>query len=118
MSRVSCPHCDAVLPPQQLADGWCDACGKKIPNHALAATTRASARPRGVGGEEATLPGTTGRPTVAGYLVIFLFVAIGAVFTVALENGKANWVWLGCGIGAGVGVGAAQAFGLWPSRRG
>lgn len=28
---VKCPSCDVVLPDAELDDGWCDACGKKIP---------------------------------------------------------------------------------------
>jgi hypothetical protein len=100
-----------------LADGWCEGCGKKIPNHVLFAADKAPRRHRVQAGEETVLHTATGRPTLAGYLVILLFLGIGAVFTLALANGRVAWVWLGCAVGAVVGVGAAQAFGLWPSRR-
>ena len=35
MSPVSCPNCDTPLPPQELADGWGETCGKRIPPHVL-----------------------------------------------------------------------------------
>ena len=31
MSATKCPNCRAVLPKSELAAGWCDACGQKIP---------------------------------------------------------------------------------------
>jgi hypothetical protein len=29
--RVNCPFCSVVLPARELADGWCESCGKKLP---------------------------------------------------------------------------------------
>src|SRR5690348_5368403 len=40
MSAATCPHCDAILPPQELADGWCETCGKRIPSGIIAAAGR------------------------------------------------------------------------------
>jgi hypothetical protein len=31
MVGIKCPNCDIALPSQDLSDGWCDACGKKVP---------------------------------------------------------------------------------------
>jgi hypothetical protein len=31
MSSVICPNCNATLPSQEIAEGWCESCGKKIP---------------------------------------------------------------------------------------
>jgi hypothetical protein len=31
MSGVDCPFCEANLPPEELADRWCETCGKKLP---------------------------------------------------------------------------------------
>jgi hypothetical protein len=28
---VQCPHCSTPLPPQEIAAGWCETCGKKLP---------------------------------------------------------------------------------------
>ncbi|HJZ57587.1 MAG TPA: hypothetical protein VKE74_21640 [Gemmataceae bacterium] len=30
-SSVNCPFCDARLAPEELAEGWCETCGKKLP---------------------------------------------------------------------------------------
>jgi hypothetical protein len=30
-SDALCIHCDAALTPRDLADGWCDSCGKRLP---------------------------------------------------------------------------------------
>src|SRR5205823_2283041 len=35
MSVVACPSCDARLQPHEIAEGWCETCGKKIPAWAL-----------------------------------------------------------------------------------
>ena len=29
---VLCPFCSAPLPPNDLAEGWCDSCGKRLPS--------------------------------------------------------------------------------------
>jgi len=31
MSTATCPFCNAGLPPQEVVEGWCEACGKKLP---------------------------------------------------------------------------------------
>src|SRR5262245_40421268 len=40
MNTVMCPHCGASLPPPATADGWCEACGKKIPAWILREVSR------------------------------------------------------------------------------
>jgi uncharacterized RDD family membrane protein YckC len=35
MASVVCPNCNATIPPHEVAAGWCEACGKKIPAYAL-----------------------------------------------------------------------------------
>lgn len=35
MAVVGCPHCGHMLSPEEVADGWCGACGKEIPEFAL-----------------------------------------------------------------------------------
>jgi hypothetical protein len=43
-----CIHCDSALTPRDLADGWCDSCGKRLPTairpKAIAKGTVAAAR--------------------------------------------------------------------------
>jgi hypothetical protein len=33
MNDITCPHCNAGLPARDIAAGWCDTCGKKIPSY-------------------------------------------------------------------------------------
>ncbi len=28
---MTCPNCGATMPPQEIADGWCETCGKRLP---------------------------------------------------------------------------------------
>lgn len=44
-----CLHCAAVLPASDLADGWCSACGKRLPSSVQATK-------KGPDGYAATLP--------------------------------------------------------------
>jgi hypothetical protein len=34
-SAVVCPTCRATIPPREVAEGWCESCGKRIPQFAL-----------------------------------------------------------------------------------
>jgi hypothetical protein len=56
-----CIHCDAVLTPRDLSDGWCDSCGKRLPGgprRAAAATPEtAPAAPSGGGWKWAVVLG-------------------------------------------------------------
>jgi hypothetical protein len=38
MPEISCPFCHTGLPPQEVAGGWCETCGKKLPSAMLAGT--------------------------------------------------------------------------------
>ncbi len=31
MADIKCPNCRSTLPTMELAQGWCDSCGNKIP---------------------------------------------------------------------------------------
>jgi hypothetical protein len=112
MSNVQCPSCQVVLPPQEVADGWCENCGKQIPPYVRSAATGKSESRQG---RPETTPART-RVSIGGYFTVVAFIILGAVVTVVLENGKTQWTWLGCGIGAGLGVAVAQAAGLWPRK--
>jgi hypothetical protein len=37
MTSLKCPNCDADLPLEGGDDEWCEACGKKLPVHIVAA---------------------------------------------------------------------------------
>jgi hypothetical protein len=44
MTDLSCPSCSIALPAADLAEGWCENCGKKIPDHVVSAARAASRR--------------------------------------------------------------------------
>ena len=113
MAQVKCPYCDATLPAQEIANGWCENCGKKIPRFAL----EGSKTPGWV--EVHTrhhTASTATKPTAATYAILFAFITLGAIAVMALDHGRANWVWIGCGIGAGLGAWVAQTAGYWPRK--
>jgi len=31
VTETPCLHCNAILTPKDIADGWCDSCGKRVP---------------------------------------------------------------------------------------
>src|SRR5262249_14032739 len=49
-----CPYCEARLPPEEVAAGWCETCGKKIPRFALSGSfgDPAGAAPPAAGPDE------------------------------------------------------------------
>jgi hypothetical protein len=69
MAPFTCPKCSAGLSPQEVADGWCEACGKKLPPALRAAPAAA--------------PGNSGVLPNAGWADRLLF-ALGLLFVAAL----------------------------------
>jgi hypothetical protein len=48
VSEVKCPHCNAVLPQEEITAGWCENCGKRIPAYVVSASRGESpGRPQG-----------------------------------------------------------------------
>jgi hypothetical protein len=45
--EMHCLHCAAVLPSSDLADGWCSACGKRLPSSIQASRSYAATLPAG-----------------------------------------------------------------------
>ena len=45
MNAVECPSCNVTLSAGDLAEGWCDQCGKKIPPFVLTLASAAGQRP-------------------------------------------------------------------------
>jgi hypothetical protein len=85
MSTVPCPYCNTRLSRAELAHGWCEACGKKLP-------PRIAGVPRGIGPEQSRqrsegklsqLADGLSRVSVAGML-----------FTLASCLGVPVWGWL------------------------
>lgn len=45
--ELHCLHCDAVLPTNDIAEGWCNACGKRLPSSIQASRSYAASLPPG-----------------------------------------------------------------------
>ena len=61
---LRCPNCDAVIPAGEVAGGWCESCGKKLPP-SLAPSLPVKGEPE--------------PPTEGGGVTVSRFVAAGAV---------------------------------------
>jgi hypothetical protein len=69
MSAVDCPFCGANLPPGELAEGWCETCGKKLPASLRGLGAAGSGRP--LSPEEVPARSPSGLRTGLGVLAIF-----------------------------------------------
>jgi hypothetical protein len=83
MAGLTCPNCNAVPSSAELAAGWCDSCGKKIPASlaATAATPKRTAREAYL---SHTPKATRGRK---GYIGTLIGTAIGAFVSAILMIG-------------------------------
>lgn len=116
MKSVTCPNCSRVVPPQEVAGGWCEACGKRLPPFAVSGVSRDSRRFLHSAGPASAVKTESTKTSLGGYVTVLGCIVLGALITVAIESGQTRWTWLGCGIGAGAGVAIAQAAGMWPKK--
>lgn len=80
MSATTCVHCNITLTAADVASGWCDSCGKRLPGGARYTPKKASA--------EAPAAPVAGRPRSAwawGVAVLALF-AVAAASVVAFAR--------------------------------
>src|SRR5262249_3125267 len=82
-----CPHCDAELKPLALADGWCEECGKRIPDFALRAAGLATPW-----AEELVVVGTFEQRQLAERALCWLPSAAHAVLELSAHRARAVWV--------------------------
>jgi len=45
--ELHCLHCTAILPASDVAEGWCNACGKRLPSSVQATRSYAATLPAG-----------------------------------------------------------------------
>src|SRR4051794_31317423 len=75
MNAAKCPSCGVDLPPSEVASGWCEACGKKVPAYITAGPTREErAAERSPGDARGKSPSRL--PTFAYALVALLVLAL------------------------------------------
>lgn len=46
MNEVQCPNCNTLLPPQEITEGWCESCGRQLPNYVREAARSRSPIPK------------------------------------------------------------------------
>jgi hypothetical protein len=111
MSNAKCPNCDATLPASELAEGWCETCGKRLPGMVAVASGRA---PRSESRPGRKRPGAK-KITFGGVVVLTICMAISlAAATIAMGSGPITAA-IGCGVGAALGVVIGRALGLMPT---
>jgi uncharacterized RDD family membrane protein YckC len=118
MPAVTCPNCEAALRDSDLAEGWCDNCGKKLPAFLLrekpeARRVPSASTPAGrVGGGTssrdlarrplATLGGRLTGAVLDGLLGVFPLVPLGVAVILAIatadEKGRGDPTILSWGV--------------------
>jgi hypothetical protein len=111
VSHAKCPNCDATLPASEIAGGWCETCGKRLPGMVAVAGGRA-ARSESLPGRKR--PGTK-TITAGGVAVLFVCMAASvAVAVITMGSGPIPTA-IGCGVGAAAGVLIGRMMGLMPT---
>jgi hypothetical protein len=63
MGSRKCPACDALLQPQEITDGWCESCGKRLPAFVQAAASAGPQRqPEAIAAQPAPAPSPNSPP--------------------------------------------------------
>ena len=70
MAGLTCPNCSAVASTSEIASGWCDSCGKRIPASYAAAATAPRREAR-----EALLTATSARPARTRQPIVATLIA-------------------------------------------
>jgi hypothetical protein len=125
--KTACPVCDASLTSRELAEGWCNACGKKLPVHLtcsagrrerrtasapVAEAVRQTALPRDGRADE---PLTAGQKFLIGLAILAALFVIGSALMGDPKSIRALGRVAGCAVGLAVVVGLR---GLWRLIRG
>lgn len=91
MARFTCPSCAAALTQREIMEGWCKACGKKLPYGLVAEAADKAGATAPCGNQ----PGDP-RATLAGWLGWFSL--LGLLFSLAACLGLPLWwQWLPVG---------------------
>jgi hypothetical protein len=101
--ELQCPTCHAVLGDRDIDDGWCDRCGKAIPQSLVSAGLKerhqkrragSSAGPRGLVAEPEPAPRAAGARShvsrVVGVVGVVLAVGVLALVAWAVWRGHAG----------------------------
>jgi hypothetical protein len=78
-TQLCCLHCDAILTPKDIADGWCDSCGKRVP---LSLTAGSKAKTSPVAPVDVDIPDSAHTPRWAWVVTAAVLVGVAALFLV------------------------------------
>jgi hypothetical protein len=129
MNAIVCPTCDATLPAEEIAEGWCETCGKRIPPYVLSEYRGKRSASSGDGTTQAVSTLTEGPPRVEVgnarpnklkiFLVVFFCGIVGSLLAAAVDGFRSGSRAgeLGGIAGVGVGMGILQALGLLGKKR-
>ncbi len=73
----SCLHCNALLTSKDIADGWCDACGKRVP---LSLASCSKSKTAIVAPVDVDIPENHGTPRWAWVVTAVVLVGMAALF--------------------------------------
>jgi hypothetical protein len=74
---ICCLHCNAVLTPKDIADGWCDSCGKRVP---LSVQGSCKSKPAPVTPVDVDIPDSVSTPRWAWVVTAVVLIGVAALF--------------------------------------
>jgi hypothetical protein len=77
MPDASCLHCNAILTPKDISDGWCDSCGKRVP---LSVQGAAKSKPAVVNHVDVDISDNHRTPRWAWFVTAALLIGVAALF--------------------------------------
>ena len=97
MTSASCPHCDSCLSAAELAEGWCEACGKQLPRALLSGRLQLGLPTlnRKILGETNVSPSAIRlpRPLSDPLLALHRFLSWLLIVSILLLTGWLLWTW-------------------------
>src|SRR5262245_29447794 len=91
-----CPFCDIRLTPEDLNEGWCDTCGKRLPPRPVRAAGRTGRPPRTVTRAQPDSPGPAPWFSIQALGAAFVFGIISAGVVTGLNMarmGRRSYLW-------------------------
>ena len=109
MSYSACPTCDAELPASEIASGWCEGCGKRLPS----LTSRGSPA-KGSASAYAADRGDKNKITFGYILTLFVCLTISITAAVLAWGSGSFSMAVGGGVGGGISVVIGRMLGVLP----
>jgi hypothetical protein len=75
-----CLHCNALVPESEIAGGWCETCGKKLPESLRSRKKRMSTVPKPV---DVDIPDPSPSPRLLVGITAVVVLAVAAILVLA-----------------------------------